>query len=193
MADLYAIVGDFKRALFMLRAEVPYLQLRFKDKALAPYLGEIAQWPYEFPATKLIINDDLEFAEAAKTWGAHLGQEDLARYSRQALLDTKVNLGISTHSDDEIAHARQFSPAMIGFGPMFPTDTKQLTSSPQGVARLTQIVASNPMPVVAIGGINDSNMDEVVKTGTAMVAMIAYLDQLISLEDVDALMMRLRG
>ena len=193
MADLYAIVGNFKRALLMLKAEVPYLQLRFKETALPPYLGEIAQWPYQFPATRLIINDDLEFAEAAKAWGVHLGQQDLRRFSSAALLGTSLKLGISTHSDEEMEHARQFSPAMIGFGPMFDTNTKQIKHAPQGVERLTGIAASSPVPVVAIGGINDDNMDEVVKTGVAMVAMIAYLDRLETVQDVHALMERLRG
>lgn len=193
MAELYAIVGNIKRALFMLKAEVPYLQFRCKDMALGPYIGEISQWPYEFPRSKLIINDDLEFAVSAKAWGAHLGQEDLLRYSRDDLMRTGLNLGISTHGDEEIELALQFSPAMIGFGPLFATDSKQITHALQGVARLTQVVASSPVPVVAIGGINDGNMDEVVKSGVAMVAMIAHLDCLETVEEVHGLMARLRG
>ena len=193
MAELYAIVGTVRRALFMLKADVPYLQLRLKDTPLAPYRGEIAQWPHEFPNTRIIINDDLEFADSVNAWGVHLGQEDLRRYSPESLLGTRLNLGISTHSDEEIEIARQFSAAMIGFGPMFDTDTKKITHSPQGVARLTQVVASCGMPVVAIGGIGDQNMDEVVKSGVAMVAMIAYLDRLETVEDVHKLMHRLRG
>lgn len=193
MADLYAIAGDFKRALLMLKAEVPYLQLRFKDKLLAPYRGEIAQWPYEFPATRLIINDDLELAEAVRAWGAHLGQEDLLRYSRDALLGTSMHLGISTHSDEEIRHALEFSPALIGFGPMYATTTKQLTHAPQGAGRLREVVRSASVSVVAIGGITDANMDEVVQTGVAMVAMIGHLDGLADVEAIHALMARLKG
>lgn len=193
MADLYAIVGNLKRALFMLKAEVPYLQLRFKDRPLGPYRGEIDQWLYEFPKTRLVINDDLEYALAVRAWGAHLGQQDLERYSPESLPGADLNLGISTHSDEEIEIARKFSACMIGFGPMFETDSKQITHPPQGVARLTQVVDSCGLPVVAIGGINDGNMDEVVKSGVAMVAMIAYLDRLETVEDVHALMHRLRG
>ena len=193
MAELYVIVDDIRRALFMLKAEVPYLQLRCKDTALGPYIGEISQWPFEFPRTKLIINDDLDFAVFAKAWGVHLGQQDLQCYSRDDLMRTELNLGISTHGDEEIELALQFSPAMIGFGPMFATDTKQLTHPPRGVARLTQVVASSPVPVVAIGGIDDGNMDDVVKSGVAMVAMIAYLKRLETVEEVHALTTRLRG
>ena len=75
MADLYAIVGGLKRALFMLKAEVPFLQLRFKDAALHPYIGEVSQWPLDFPRTKLIVNDDLEFAVSAKAWGVGTGKK----------------------------------------------------------------------------------------------------------------------
>ncbi len=193
MADLYAIVGDMERARFMLEGEAPYLQLRFKDRPLHPHREEIARWPEAHPATRLIVNDDLEFAQAVGAWGAHLGQEDLRRHCKTALRDAPLSLGISTHSDEQIQRAIDCGAAMVGFGPMFPTGSKETTHAPQGVARLREVVASCGLPVVAIGGINDSNLDGVVASGVAMVAMIAYLDQFTTPEQLRALMARMRG
>ncbi len=193
MAQLYAIVGGMERARFMLAAGVPVLQLRFKDAPLAPHGSEIARWPREFPGTRLVINDDLEFALSVGAWGAHLGQEDLARYPREALREAPLNLGISSHSDEEMEKALDYSPALLGFGPMFPTATKQTKHAPQGVDRLREVVERVELPLVAIGGINDDNLDAVTATGVAYVAMIAYLDRFTDGQQIAALISRLQG
>ena len=187
MAELYAIAGSMERARFLLAGEVPYLQLRFKDHSLEPHRDEISRWSSQFPATRLIINDDLGFAESVGAWGVHLGQEDSKRYSRSALCDTSLNLGISTHSDEEIRHALEFSPALLGFGPIFETGTKEVGHQPQGLARLRDVVEAVSRPIVAIGGINDANLKGVVSTGVAMVAMIAQIQALTSREQLDSL------
>ncbi len=193
MADLYAIVGNMERARFMLRAGAPYLQLRFKDAPLTAHREEISGWPAAFPETRLIINDDLDFGEQVGAWGVHLGQEDLLRYSPEQLAGTTLQLGVSTHSDEEITKAKGISPAMLGFGPLFPTSSKDTKRPPQGVERLGEVVETVPLPIVAIGGIDGSNLDSVVETGVAMVAMIAYLNRFESPAEIQSLMERLRG
>jgi len=193
MADLYAIVGSMPRARFMLDCGVPYLQLRFKDEPLAPHAEEVAGWSAAYPATRLIVNDDLALAERVGAWGVHLGQEDLARHDPAAVRGTRLKLGISTHSDAEIDDALARGAAMLGFGPIYATATKALKHTPTGPARLAEVVRRSPVPIVAIGGITDANLGEVVATGVAMVAMIANLDPLTEPARVHALMARLRG
>ncbi|MBI3991967.1 MAG: thiamine phosphate synthase [Candidatus Lambdaproteobacteria bacterium] len=188
MAELYAIVGDMPRARFMLAGRVPYLQLRFKAAPLTPHLREIAAWPALFPRTRLIVNDDVAFAEAVSAWGVHLGQEDLRKHDPRALRGARVRLGISTHTDEEIAHALTFKPAMLGFGPVFPTTTKDVGHAPQGVPRLARMLRQVALPVVAIGGITPANLGAVVATGVAMVAMISALDGIASHDELRALM-----
>ena len=191
MSKLYAIAGTIERARLMLEAGVPYLQLRFKGRPLAEHREEVAPWPAAFPATRLIVNDDLNLAEAVGAWGVHLGQEDLQHYTRARLVETPIQVGISTHSDEEIALAMEYSPALLGFGPIFATTTKEMRHGPQGMARLREVVATAPVPMVAIGGIALSNMEEVARSGVAMVAMIGQLEQLESAAEVQALMSRL--
>lgn len=193
MAQLYAIAANMERARFMLEAGAPVLQLRFKEERLAPHREEIAGWPRAFPNTRLIINDDLPFAQSVGAWGVHLGQEDLTRYSRQAVVETPLQLGISTHSDAEIQHALGFSPGLLGFGPIFPTATKETSHPPQGIARLREAVQRIALPLIAIGGIGGENLDRVVESGVAYVAMISYLDRFTTHAEFQALISRLEN
>ena len=137
-----------------------------------------------------MINDDLYTAQRVGAWGVHLGQEDLARYKTKEIRKATVNLGISTHTDEEIDLALRYNPAHLGFGPIFPTKTKFVGHSPQGVYRLADIVAKTPLPIVAIGGISDDNLESVVETNVAMIAMISYLDSLLTVEEVRSFMKR---
>ncbi len=172
MAGLYAIVGSMERARLMLAAGVPYLQLRFKERPLAPHREEVRGWMSGHPATRVIINDDLDEAVACGAWGVHLGQEDLARYPLETIRNAPLAVGISTHSDAEIERALACLPTLLGFGPIFATGSKDVAHAPQGLARLREVVASQRLPIVAIGGIGEDNLEAVAATGVALVAMI---------------------
>jgi thiamine-phosphate pyrophosphorylase len=195
MAKLYAIVGTIERARFMLEGGVPYLQLRFKDHPLSAHRQELLEWRDRFPRTRIIVNDDLDEAIAARAWGLHLGQEDLARYTQERLRALSEEggpvLGVSTHNDAEIARAKSVGAAMLGFGPLFATNTKTLKHAPQGVAQLTAAVKAVDLPLVAIGGIGETTLDAVADTGVAMIAMIAYLDGISTQSGLEALQRRI--
>ena len=193
MPQLYAIAGTIERARFFLGAGAPVVQLRFKTTALAPHLEEIRSWSRQYPACRLVINDDLDFAEAAGAWGAHLGQEDLQRFSPERVAKSGLQVGISTHNNDEIAFALGYRPALLGFGPIYATATKQTGHAPQGVDRLREVVRTAGLPIVAIGGIGETNFEEVAATECAYAAMISSLDRCQTVEDVRAVMLRLGG
>jgi len=177
MPQLYAIASNMPRARFFLEAGAPVVQLRFKDEPLAPHVAEVRDWAERFPESRVIINDDFEFAQQVDAWGVHLGQEDVRHYTPEQIRGCGIEVGVSTHSDEEIAIAQQYAPSMLGFGPIFATATKATGHAPQGVARLQQVVRTSGLPVVAIGGISDSNLDAVADTGCAYIAMISYLDR----------------
>ena len=192
MAELYAIVGSMERARLMLEAGAPCLQLRFKEQPLAPHGEEIAGWAERYPRTHVIVNDDLDLALSLDVWGVHLGQEDLVRYPAETLRSAPLQVGISTHTDEEIGIALDLGAALLGFGPVFPTASKELKHAPQGTARLQEIVAGVSLPIAAIGGIDGGNLARVSATGVAMIAMISYLDSFQHASDVQSLMESMR-
>jgi thiamine-phosphate pyrophosphorylase len=177
MPKLYAIAPTLERARFFLEAGAPVVQLRMKEQPLAPHEAEVRGWVGRFPGSRIIINDDLDFAQRVGAWGVHLGQEDVLRYGRERIRACGLHVGISTHSDKEIAIAKAYAPAMLGFGPIFATATKVVGHAPQGVARLAQVVRTAGLPIIAIGGITGENLSAVAETGCAYIAMIAYLDR----------------
>ncbi len=95
-----------------------------------------------------IVNDRLDLALAAEADGAHVGQEDLPAAEARRLLGPNRILGVSTHSVDQALAARAAGADYIGFGPMFPTGTKQTGYPPRGPAILTggskRRIASDP-------------------------------------------------
>lgn len=186
MPQLYAIASNIERARLFLEARAPVVQLRFKDQPLAPHETEVRGWAARYPASRVVINDDLEFAQRAGTWGVHLGQEDVLRYGRERIRACGLQVGISTHSDEEIAIAKTYAPALLGFGPIFATATKAVGHAPQGVARLAQAVRTAGLPIIAIGGITGENLAAVAETGCAYIAMITYLDRFTRAEELAA-------
>ncbi|HEX7926170.1 MAG TPA: thiamine phosphate synthase, partial [bacterium] len=138
MAQLYAIASTMERARFFLEAGAPVVQLRIKHEPLAPYEREVRDWPERYPESRIIVNDDFDFARKVDAWGVHLGQDDVLRYGREPLRTSGMAVGISTHSDEEIALAKTYAPAMLGFGPIFATSTKDVGHAPQGISRLEE-------------------------------------------------------
>ena len=167
MALLYAIVDSENELNRMVELSVPIIQFRAKSGQKLKKLPNCQ--------SKIIINDSLEEAERLGAWGAHLGQEDLQRYDESVLLNRKVKLGISTHSDEEYQRALIYKPEYLGFGPIFKTSSKDITIEPHGVNKLAEYVSRSSIPVVAIGGINFENSKELLRTKIWSVAVIQAL------------------
>ena len=89
----------------------------------------------------------------------HLGQDDLSLAQARQVLnattrDTPMTIGVSTHSFAQAETAWSAGADYIGFGPVFPTQSKENPDPVVGVDTLAQVCAASPVPVVAIGGIN---------------------------------------
>jgi len=113
----------------------------------------------------LIVNDDIACAAAVGADGVHLGQTDGPLGQARAELPAGALVGRSTHDDTEIAGAIAEGADYIGFGPIFPTRTKQTGFSPQGLHRLKIACRLFPGPVVAIGGITADRLAAVAASG----------------------------
>ncbi|MCS6180371.1 bifunctional hydroxymethylpyrimidine kinase/phosphomethylpyrimidine kinase [Shewanella baltica] len=123
---------------------------------------------------QLFINDHWQLAIKYHAFGVHLGQEDLAVTDLAAIQAAGLSLGISSHSYFELLLAHQYSPSYIALGHIFPTTTKQMPSAPQGLAKLKHYVAllQDHYPLVAIGGIDLTNLAKVKATGVGNIAVV---------------------
>jgi thiamine-phosphate pyrophosphorylase len=120
-----------------------------------------------------IINDETDIALAAEADGVHLGQDDLPLPEARKIMGERI-IGISTHSLSDAIAAQEGGADYIGFGPMFPTATKD-AGTPKGVAMLREIRSGVQIPVVAIGGISTENLQEVFAAGADAVAVASAI------------------
>lgn len=119
-----------------------------------------------------IVNDHADIAVAVDADGVHLGQDDLPIEYARKLLGKKNIIGISTHSFEQAKRAEAAGADYIGFGPLFPTSTKDAGEA-RGPQKLGAIRQSVTIPVIAIGGINHTNVQEALQAGADGVAVIS--------------------
>ena len=119
-----------------------------------------------------IVNDDPLLAHESGASGVHLGQEDLRKHSivktREVIGRDKI-IGVSTHSVVEFKEANKGDVDYIAYGPIFPTKTKDYFLGPKDIKEVLKIALK---PVFFIGGIQLSNLDEVIKEGAKNIAVI---------------------
>ena len=160
----------------MLAGGVSVLQLRVKDLPADQFL-RLALTARERTARAgclLIVNDRVDIALAAHADGVHLGQEDLPLEAARPLVGEKL-IGISTHSPEQAEAAERGGADYIGFGPMFPTRTKETGYASQGPAMLASVRRRVRIPIVAIGGITAGNVAQTWNSGADAAAIISYL------------------
>jgi len=173
---LYPVVDDLQWLIRLLPLGVQTIQLRLKNLPLAELERQIQSAvelcrDYQI---QLFINDHWQLALKYQAFGVHLGQEDLASADLAAIARQGMRLGISTHGYAEIARVLPLQPSYIALGHIFATQTKQMPSKPQGIARLRDYVQlCSPLPTVAIGGIDLANIQAVVQTGVRGVAVVS--------------------
>ncbi|QEM67388.1 bifunctional hydroxymethylpyrimidine kinase/phosphomethylpyrimidine kinase [Geobacter sp. FeAm09] len=163
-----------ERVRTALRGGVAVLQYRAKEKSRETLLAEgseLKQLCRRFGVI-FIVNDDTRLAKELDADGVHLGQDDGAIAEARMLLGPGKIVGKSTHNLEEALQAEQEGADYIGFGAMYPTDSKVITHMP-GTSGLCAIRDRIKLPVVAIGGITTSNACRVIDAGADAVAVIS--------------------
>jgi len=120
----------------------------------------------------LIINDRLDVALALEADGVHLGQDDLPVACARKVLPEGI-IGFSTHSVAEALAAEALAADYLALGPIFPSPSKPGTQAPLGLATIRQAAASLRLPWLAIGGINEGNLPELLSAGARRIAVIS--------------------
>jgi thiamine-phosphate pyrophosphorylase len=193
---LYPVVDSVEWIARLLDAGVRTLQLRIKDKhddeVEADVVSAIALGcRYD---ARLFINDYWRLAIKHQAYGVHLGQEDLETTDLNAIREAGLRLGVSTHDDMEIDVALAARPSYIALGHVFPTQTKQMPSAPQGLAQLAgHIQRLADYPTVAIGGISLAHAPAVLDTGVGSIAVVSAITQAEDWQSATAQLLRLAG
>ncbi|HEY4436452.1 MAG TPA: thiamine phosphate synthase [Lelliottia sp.] len=193
---LYPVVDSVEWIERLLEAGVKTIQLRIKDQrddevesdvSVAIALGR----RYD---ARVFINDYWQLAIKHQAYGVHLGQEDLETADLNAIRNAGLRLGVSTHDDMEIDVALAARPSYIALGHVFPTQTKQMPSAPQGLAQLARhIERLGDYPTVAIGGISLDRAPAVLETGVGSIAVVSAITQAVDWQAATAQLLQLAG
>ncbi|GKW18215.1 thiamine-phosphate synthase [Pectobacterium carotovorum subsp. carotovorum] len=178
---LYPVVDSVEWIERLLSVGVKTIQLRIKDRSdeqaetnviQAIALGRRYQ-------AQLFINDYWKLAVKHQAYGVHLGQDDLDTADLTAIKQAGLRLGVSTHDDPELARAVALNPSYIALGHIFPTQTKDMPSAPQGLAELARHITDleDRFPTVAIGGISMDRVPAVLATGVGSIAVVSAITQ----------------
>ncbi len=159
-------------ARILLDAGAKVLQLRLKDAGSKDFLAAartIAALCRERGAM-LIVNDRADIAKLADAAGVHVGQQDLPLEAARQIVGAGKIVGVSTHSVAQ-ARAAELGADYIGFGAMYTGGLKNVRNA-QGLERLREIRAAVRLPIVAIGGITQATVPEVLAAGADAAAII---------------------
>lgn len=156
------------------RAGIPAVQLRCRDVDDGALLNYAKQMRDITANTKtlFIVNDRVDIALLANADGVHIGQSDIPAASVREILGGDRILGLSTHNLQQARAAQNLPLDYIGFGPVWPTDSKVKPDPVVGVDNLRECVKFSKLPVVAIGGINRSRMEDMAEIAYNNIAVI---------------------
>ena len=158
------------------------IQLRDKtrEKGLQLPIAQALQALCREAGALFFINDHVDLALAVAADGVHLGQKDLPVPVVRGLVPREMLVGCSTNNPDEARRAEADGADYVSVGRLFPTGSKQDTR-PATLDTLRAVRAAVSVPICAIGGISESNIDDVITAGAAMVSVIAAV---VAAEDV---------
>lgn len=169
-------IGPVEQARHACAGGASVVQLRVKhatDREALAWGRAIRQLTREAGA-RFVLNDRFDLALACTADAVHLGQDDLPPGALPAAARKQLAVGRSTHDLEQVRAARVEAVDYVAFGPVFGTRSKASEYSARGPEALEAAVSlAAPLPVVAIGGIDASNLFQVVAAGAAGAAVIS--------------------
>lgn len=164
--DLYSVVQKAVEsgvdAIILREKDLPFEELRLMAEKIKDIIAD--------KNVRLIINGNIEVARKMKTAGFHIGFEKFMKqkYKFDGLL------GVSVHSLEEAVLAEKNGANYILAGHVYETDCKK-GLKPRGVEFIKSITSSVNIPVIALGGIDEKNVKQVLSSGADGVAVMSYI------------------
>jgi len=134
-----------------------------------------------------IVNDNVDIALAIDADGVHLGRGDLPVTLARQMLPPNMIIGRTARTVEQALQAQSESADYIGVGAIYNSPTKP-DAEVIGLERLREIRSAVSLPIVALGGINESNAPEVVESGADCIAVISAV---LNSKDIEASTSRL--
>ncbi len=182
--DTTAANFEFKKTEICKKVErasgqgVNFFQIREK-RLSARLLFELTQAVVEAasPGLKILVNGRADIALAARADGVHLPTDGVPVENLRKCTPANFIIGVSAHSVREVRSAKACGADFAAFAPIFKTPGKD---NPAGLEMLREVCdAVNPFPVIALGGVNASNVEEILRNGAAGYAAIRYLNDIL--------------
>lgn len=164
-----------------LQAGVKVVQYREKEKTAKKRYEEcqiLRQLTQKYDAL-FLIDDFVDLALLVDADGVHLGQDDLPVEKVRAILGQDKVIGLSTHNKEQIRKAKKLATQhiidYIGIGPIYATNTKENPAPITGLDLLNFAKENIHIPFVAIGGIKETNIKDVKKSGAKHIALVSEI------------------
>ena len=165
--NLIEIAVETKISLIQIREKQLSARLVFELTAEAAKIARDSR-------TKILVNDRADIALAANASGVHLTSASLSAAVIKQNFPKDFIVGVSVHSIEEAKTARLQAADFITFSPVFASPGK---GKPQGIDELREICKQlNPFPVIALGGVDETNYAETLEAGASGFAAIRFLN-----------------
>lgn len=167
---LYSVVKE------SLDGGVTFLQLREKELDEAHFLEEAKELQqlcreYRVP---FVVNDNVDIAVAMNADGVHVGQSDMEAGDVRAKLGPDKIIGVSAQTVEQAVLAERHGADYLGVGAVFPTGSKD-DAEDVSYDTLKAICEAVSIPVIAIGGITQENVQELSDSGICGIAVISAI------------------
>jgi thiamine-phosphate pyrophosphorylase len=156
---------------------VDLVQIREKNlsaKLLFELASEVVRI-LESTRALVLVNDRADVAIAAGAHGVHLPRTSLPPSVVRKIFGSDLVIGVSTHTREAALAARDSGADFAVFGPVFETPGK---GAPVGLGELRKVCGdASPFPILALGGVDEANVEEVFKAGASGIAAIRSLNE----------------
>jgi thiamine-phosphate pyrophosphorylase len=156
---------------------VSIVQIREKDSDTRDFfqLAMAMKKQLEKTNVPLIINDRVDVAIAVDADGVHVGQTDLPCAVAREMIGPEKILGVSINTFEQIEEVHKLNINYLSLSPVFPTPTKPDTTPAFGIEGLKKARQMTSRPLMTIGGINKTNLKDIVDAGMDGVAVVSAI------------------
>ena len=168
------VAGYAKCAEAAVRAGVKMVQLRMKHASREAILREAREMRSITAGsdTLFIVNDDPFIASEVGADGVHVGQGDMRPSGVRLRYPELKVVGLSTHNLAQVIASEAEPIDYIGVGPVYSTSTKEIPDPVLGLDLMREMISISSRPAVAIGGIDERRLPEVIAAGARNYAVV---------------------